>query len=70
MKLYEFNESPETYQPTGFTDFSKIYTPKNIILTYTNLNTQKTEQHNIERTKIINKDKIKKVTYKFPPPTI
>lgn len=44
MEEYKFNLRPENFQPNGIADFSKIYNPKDPIITYTDLNTGKKEQ--------------------------
>lgn len=67
---YIFNKKPEDHQPSGHCDFSKIYTPNTLIITYTNLNTRETECHTIERTEIIDDNGIKKMAYYFPNPVI
>jgi hypothetical protein len=35
MEEYIFNLRPENFQPSGIADFSKIYNPKDPIVTYT-----------------------------------
>lgn len=70
MEEYKFSLRPENYQPRGFADFSKIYNQKDPIVTYTNLNTRKTSQHNVETKEIIDKDGNKKITYILPQPSI
>lgn len=67
MEEYSFNIRPEDYQPSGCADFSKIYTPKDAIVTYTNLNTGEKEVHNITRTEIKDKNGNTKYTYILPP---
>ncbi len=56
------------YQPSGTADFSKIYTPNDLTVTYTNLNTRKTEQQPVEIKEIIDKDGNKKIVYILPKP--
>jgi hypothetical protein len=46
---YIFNLNAMEHQPKGFVDFSKIYNPKTIIITYTDLKTNKKEFHIIEK---------------------
>jgi hypothetical protein len=70
MEQYSFHISPENYQPSGCIDFSKIFTPKNAILTYTNLNTGEQEEHNITRTEITDENNIKKFIYIYPVPFV
>ncbi len=67
IKPYSFDIDPNNYQPSGRCDFSKIYNPKSVVLTYTDHNGN-TEKHIIERTEIINKKGNKKFTYIFPAP--
>lgn len=64
---YAFDQSPETYQPNGCCDFSKIYNPETAIVKYTNLDTNKTERHIVKRTEIVDNDK-KTHVFILPPP--
>jgi hypothetical protein len=70
MNTYSFNTSLENHQPRGYADFSKIYTPKHIALTYTDLNTEKQEVQNITQTEITDYNGIKKFIYIIPPPFV
>ena len=64
MEEYSFTTvRPEDYQPSGCADFSKIYTPKEAILTYTNINTGEKEVYTITRTEITDKNGIIKYIY-------
>jgi len=60
---YTFDLNPTIHQPTGCCDFSKIYNPKTAIVTYKNLDTNKTECHNVKRTEIVDNNDIKIYIY-------
>jgi hypothetical protein len=70
MEQYSFNIKPENYQPSNCADFSKIDTPINATLTYTDLNTRKQEVHNITRTEITDENGTNKFIYILPPPFV
>ncbi len=70
MEKYTFHLNPQKHQPSGFADFSKIFTPENAILTYKNLNSGEQEEHNITRTEIIDENGIKRFIYIFPIPFV
>jgi hypothetical protein len=70
MEQYSFNIKPENYQPSNYADFSKIETPINTTLTYTDLTTRKHEVHNITRTEITDENGTKKFIYILPPPFV
>lgn len=70
MEQYNFNMRPENYQHSGCADFSKIRTPKNAIVTYTDLTTKKQEDHNITRTEITDENGMNKFIYILPPPFV
>lgn len=67
MEQFSFNMKPENFQPSECADFSKIFTPKNATLTYTDVNTRVQEDHNITRTEITNENGTKKFIYIIPP---
>jgi predicted acylesterase/phospholipase RssA len=61
---------PENYQPSGYADFSKINTPKNMTVTYTNLDTKTQEVHTITRTELTDENGIDKFIYTLPLPFV
>ncbi len=64
--LYSFSISPETYQPSGCVDFSKIYNITKITASFcTHLNIKKTEHHNMVSTKNVDINEYIKNIYKF-----
>jgi hypothetical protein len=65
MEKYIFNGIPENYQHLGCANFSKIDTPKNSILTYTNLETSEKKEIRMTRIKFIDENGINKFKY-FP----
>lgn len=69
MEKYSFYMKPENYQPSGCADFSKINTPKNVTVSYTDLTTKKQEDHNVIRTQITDENGIEKCIYVLPPPS-
>ena len=69
-KTYTFDIKPEDHQPVGCCDFSKIYSPKKQIITYTNLDTKETECQIIKRKEIVDDNGIKKFIYILPSPFI
>jgi len=66
MEEYKFNFSPETFQPSGCADFSKIHNPEKATVTYTNLETGKTENHNVKM-ELVNENGIDKAIYNLQP---
>lgn len=68
MEQYTFNMTPGHFQPSGCADFSKIFTPKKAIVTYTDLNTREKEVVNITRTEITDENGVNKFIYTLPPP--
>lgn len=64
---YTFCQKPETCQPKGCCDFSKICNPETLFVKYTNLDTNQTECHIVKRTEIVDNNK-KTYVFILPPP--
>lgn len=69
MNTYTFDLRPENHQPSGRADFSKIYNPNNVVVTYENLDTEETIKYVVSTTEVTNEKGDKIANYVLPPPT-
>lgn len=69
-EIYTFNSDPLTHQPSGFCDLVKISNPPNVLVTYTNMDTDKLERHTIQRIDIDDDKGSSKSVYILPKPNV
>lgn len=56
----------DIYQPSGTADFSKFYNINDLMVTYTNIMTGKSEMHSVETKEILDDYGNKKLVYILP----
>ena len=69
-KPYDFSMRPEHHEPSGYADFSRINTPKNTTLTYTDLETRETNSCTMIRTETIDENGDTKFNYICATPVV